>query len=234
MPRQSPDPARPVPGRRRARLSRDRVLAAALALVDAKGVDALTMRALGRQLGCDPMALYRYTPNRDAVLDGIVERVLGQLTLSQGPPAQWPDQLRRFGQEFRRVALAHPRVVPILVTRPRRTPLGLRPAGTLRPVEQLLDRLIGAGFDPVDALHVYRTFIGLLYGHVLTELQELTADLDETDDLLRLGLQALPLRDFPRIRGLATTLAEYDGAAELDASLDILLTGLNRRLGRTG
>ena len=79
-------------------------------------------------------------------------------------------------------------MVPLLVTRPLSTPLGLRPPGTLRLLERILEVLIGAGFPPVEALHAARAYIGFLYGHVLTELQELVADPQETDDLLRLGL----------------------------------------------
>jgi anti-sigma factor RsiW len=57
---------------------------------------------------------------------------------------------------YRRRALRHPHVVPLLVTRPLATPLGRRPLGTLRPLEALLELLIAAGFDPVGALHAYR------------------------------------------------------------------------------
>jgi hypothetical protein len=67
---------------------------------------------------------------------------------------------------------------------------------------------------------------GFLHGHVLNELQELIENPDETDDLLRLGLHRLPIREFPLLRSLAPALASYDGAAELERGLDILLTGL--------
>jgi hypothetical protein len=108
------------------------------------------------------------------------------------------------------------------------TPLGLRPLGTLRPLEQILDLLISAGFAPTRALHVYRTFFGLLYGHVLNELQEVLVNPEETDAVLRLGLHRLPPTQFPRLRSVAPDLlAGYDGAAELDQALDLLLTGLD-------
>ncbi|MGH3886263.1 MAG: TetR/AcrR family transcriptional regulator C-terminal domain-containing protein [Pseudonocardiaceae bacterium] len=214
---------------RRAPLSRELVLAAALRLVDAEGLDALTMRRLGQDLGRDPMALYRYSPNRAALLDGVAELVLSQLVIPNGD-RDWQAQLRQTAHDFRRLALAHPNVVPLLVTRLLSTPLGLRPLGTLRPLEQLLALLIGAGFAPADALHVYRAYFGFLYGHVLDELQELVANPEETDDLLRLGLHRLPPREFPLVRSLAAVLANYDGAAELDQGLDILLAGLNIQL----
>ena len=214
---------------RGAPLRRERVLAAAVELVDAEGLDALTMRRLGQRLDRDPMALYRYAPNKNALLDGIVEIVMAELPARTGT-GEWGTHLRETAADFRRLALRHPHVVPLLVTRPLSTPLGLRPPGTLRLLEQVLDLLIGAGFPPVDALHAARAYIGFLYGHVLTELQELVADPQESDDLLRLGLHRLPAADFPRIRTLASALATYDGAAELDQGLDILLSGLQANL----
>ncbi len=114
--------------------------------------------------------------------------------------------------------------MPLIVTRPLATPLGLRPAGTLRPLEDILALLTRAGFSGPDALHIYRALFGFLHGHVLDELQELVDNPDETDDLLRLGLHRLPIGDFPLLRGLAPVLASYDGAAELERGLDILLS----------
>lgn len=100
----------------------------------------------------------------------------------------------------------------------------------LEHLEMLVGVLIGAGFSSRGALHVYRAYFGFLYGHVLTELQERVANPEESDDLLRLGLHRLPVREFPHLRGLAAELAEYDGVTELDQGLDILLTGLERQL----
>jgi hypothetical protein len=120
--------------------------------------------------------------------------------------------------------------VPLLVTRPLATPLGLRPRGTLRPLEDILTLLTRAGYSGPDALHIYRALFGFLHGHVLNELQELVEKPEETDDLLRLGLHRLPIGEFPLLRSLAPALARYDGAAELESGLDILLTGLTTTL----
>jgi AcrR family transcriptional regulator len=211
------------------RLSRELVLAKALEVVDADGLDALTMRRLGQELGRDPMSLYRYAENRAALLDGVTELVLNELTIHPQDP-DWKAQLRQIAHDFRRLALQHPNVVPLLVTRPLSTPLGLRPLGTLRPLEQILSLLIGAGFSPADALHVYRAYYGFLYGHILNELQEFVVDPEENEALLRLGLHRLPAKEFPRLRALAPALAEYDGAAELDQGVTILLSGLEAQL----
>ena len=110
-------------------------------------------------------------------------------------------------------------MVPLLLTRPLSGPLALRPLGTLRQLEELLELFVAAGFDPHGALHAARLFTGFLYGHVLHELQDQIDNPDETDDLLRLGLHRLPLTQFPRLRSLAAVLATYDGAAELDEGL---------------
>src|SRR3984957_8552094 len=207
------------------KITREAVLAAALEIIDRDGVGALSMRRLARALDRDPMIIYRHAPGKDALLDGVAETILGQLQVDSADP-DWAAQLRAVARRFRALALAHPHVVPLIVTRPLATPLGLRPPGTLRPLEDILALLTRAGFSPPDALHIYRALFGFLHGHVLDELQELITSPDETDDLLRLGLHRLPISEFPLLRSLAPILASYDGAAELERGLDILLTGL--------
>jgi AcrR family transcriptional regulator len=188
------------------------------------------MRRLGNALGRDPMRLYRHASSKDALLDGVVELVLSELPVPGAPEGgDWEEALRRMAHAFRALVLAHPHVVPLLVTRPLATPLAMRPLGTLRPLESLLDLLIGAGFDGRGALHAYRLYIGFLHGHVLNELQERVQHPDEVDDLLRLGLYRLPAREFPRLRALAGDLAGYDGERGLNEGLDVILAGLRPR-----
>ncbi|MCC3274496.1 MULTISPECIES: TetR/AcrR family transcriptional regulator C-terminal domain-containing protein [unclassified Arthrobacter] len=222
-------PRKPHTGSHKARLNRDLVLNAALELVDAEGLAALTMRSLAQKLGCDPMSIYRYAKNRAALLDGVAETVMNELDIFPDDP-DWQAQLRRNAHNVRFLALKHPHTVPLLVTRPLSIPLGLRPLGTLRPLEEILALLTRAGFTPADALHVYRAYYGFVYGHILNELQELVVDPEEKEAVLRLGLYRLPAKDFPNLRTLAPDLADYDGEAELDQGLDILLTGLAAQL----
>ncbi|MGW2665125.1 TetR/AcrR family transcriptional regulator C-terminal domain-containing protein [Nocardia tengchongensis] len=205
------------------------VLAAALELIDREGVDGLSMRRLAEAVGRDPMVIYRHVENKAAVLDGVAELVFEQLSIDV-TDADWIGQLRSVARDFRRLALAHPRVVPLLVTRPLATPLGLRPPAVVRPLEDVLELLTRAGFSGEAALHVYRALFGFLYGHVLNELQEIVERPEETDEVLRLGLYRLPIDEFPLVRKLAPVLAAYDGAAELERGLDILLTGLTATL----
>lgn len=217
---------------RRERISPEVILATALEIIDRNGIDGLSIRRLGQALGRDPMTLYRHAPNKAALLDGVAGMVLDQLNVDV-PNGDWTDQLRTIAHSFRDLALAHPQVVPLLVTRPLATPLALRPLGTLRPLEAILALLTRAGFSPPDALHIYRSFFGFLNGHILNELQELVDNPDESDALLRLGLHRLPIREFPLLRSLAPVLASYDGATELERGLDILIAGLQTQLPHT-
>src|SRR5689334_1287066 len=96
----------------------------------------------------------------------------------------------------------------------------------LPPPEDALTLRTTAGFADEDALHIYRMLFGFLYGHILNELQEIVERPEETDHVLRLGLHRLAITEFPLLRALAPALASYDGAAELDRFLDLLLPRL--------
>ncbi len=223
------DPSAATARRADGPVSRPVILQSALRIIDRDGVEGLSMRRLSDEVGRDPTVLYRHVPNKAAVLDGVAEIVLGQLPVNTAD-TDWATQLRTVAHDFRRLALAHPNVVPLLVTRPLATPLGQRPPGMLRPLEDVLALLTFAGFTGNDALHIYRVLFGYLYGHILTELQEVVERPEETDDVLRLGLHRLPITQFPQVRALASALAAYDGAAELDRALDLLFIGLTATL----
>jgi tetracycline repressor-like protein len=96
----------------------------------------------------------------------------------------------------------------------------------LRPLEDVVAMLTSVGFSGVDALRFYRVFFSYLYGHILTELQEVVERPEEADDVLRLCLHRLSMTEFPQVRALASALGGYDGAAELERGLDLLLIGL--------
>lgn len=213
--------------------TREAMLRAALEIIDRDGVEGLSMRRLGHALGCDPMSLYRHAATKAVLLDSVAESVLARLSVDV-TDGDWAGQLRNLAHQFRGLALAHPNLVGLLVTRPLSTPLAMWPLGTLRPLEAVLELLIRAGFSPVDALRIYRLVYGSMQGHVLNELQTLVANHEETDALLRLGLHRLPLREFPRLRGLAPVLAAYDGAEELERRMDIMITGLQIELQPAG
>lgn len=114
-------------------ITRAVLLDAALGIVDSDGVEGLSMRRLAEAVKRDPMVIYRHVPNKAAVLDGVAEIVFAQLSVDASD-SDWIAQLRTVARDFRGLALAHPRVVPLLVTRPLATPLGLRPCGGGAPV----------------------------------------------------------------------------------------------------
>ena len=86
--------------------------------------------------------------------------------------------------------------------------------------------LTRAGFSDAEELAAYRAFSGFLNGHILDELRAMFENEDQTDALLRLGLHRLPAREVPLLRRLAPVLASYDGAAELERGLDVLIAAL--------
>ena len=127
---------------RGAGLSRDKVLAAALAIADAEGLDALTFRRLASDLGVTPMALYRYVDDKEALLDALGDLVLSELP--EPPTGDWHKQLRAMARAFRAVLVAHAAIVPIFQSRPL---LG-RPGCARRTPSRVFRR---AGFSPEQA-----------------------------------------------------------------------------------
>lgn len=144
-------------------LSREVVLAAALRVLDREGVEGLTMRALGRELDADPMAVYHYFPNKAAVLDGLVEAVWAELEVPSLTDESWQVQLERIAVEVRRTLLRHPNALPVMAMRPNRSAQGFR----------LTDRTLGvlrlAGLPPQEGLEVVNATGEFLLGHALAE-----------------------------------------------------------------
>ncbi len=133
MPRPPPSPARRTPpkGRARAappprvRLSRERVIAAALALIERDGLGAFSLRGLGASLGCEPMSLYHYFPSKSHLLDAALDRVIGELATR--PPGEDPvARLRQMMLSFRALPHRHPKLFPLLAIHRMNTPTGVR------------------------------------------------------------------------------------------------------------
>ncbi|MFI1393442.1 TetR/AcrR family transcriptional regulator [Streptomyces sp. NPDC020681] len=220
----------------RTRLTRERVLGAALRIVDEEGLAGLSMRRVADELGVEPMALYRYTPSKDDLLDGLVETIFIELEESLARAAAVGDTtvtaterreaLKVIALAMYRVALAHPHVVPLVATRPLTVPLTRRPLSVLRCHERLLAILRASGLSDADALTLYRAFVSWVLGYVVVELREVIDDPDEPDPAFRLGLHRLPARDFPNLRALGPALAVRGGEAQLTAGVDALLERL--------
>ncbi|MFH9349820.1 TetR/AcrR family transcriptional regulator [Kitasatospora sp. NPDC017646] len=217
---------------KRGRLSRPLVLDAAVALVDREGLGALTMRRLAAELGVESMALYRYTPGKEALLDGLTEAYFtetnARLRTSAGGPHEpgWRMELRRIAQAFAAVAHAHPEILPLVATRPLAIPVSRRPAPALELTEHILSVLGRAGFDDATALTIYRTFVAWSLGCLLVDKRQVVDNPEEPDPSLRLGLHLLSATDYPRLRALVPRFTDFDDRAEMLAGLDSLLNGM--------
>lgn len=128
-------------------LSRERIVRAALDIVDRDGPKALSMRRLGAELGVDPMAAYYHIPNKEALLDAIVEAVMAEIDLGgDDPSAPLEERIVHAARAYRDVLLAHVNALPIVLTRGPSTPVALR------PVEFLIGLLREAGLSPSQSL----------------------------------------------------------------------------------
>jgi TetR/AcrR family tetracycline transcriptional repressor len=127
-------------------LTRERIVRVALALVDREGVNALSMRRLGAELGVNPMAPYYHIPNKEALLDAIVDAVMAEIDLSADDPSASPeDRMMCAAKLYRDVLVAHLRALPILLSRAPNTPTAMRLA------EFLIGVLREAGLGPLEA-----------------------------------------------------------------------------------
>ncbi|HET7482604.1 MAG TPA: TetR family transcriptional regulator, partial [Actinomycetota bacterium] len=143
-------PSAPPADESRVPLTRERILRAALELADRDGVDAISMRRLGSELGVEAMSIYNHVPNKAAILDGIVEMVLSDVELPDDV-SDWKSAVRHIAKSGRERALAHPNVVALVATRPFNT------IASLRPVEKGFEIFRSAGFPPDLSLHAFRT-----------------------------------------------------------------------------
>lgn len=191
----------------KAGLSRERVLSAALALVDRDGLKALSMRRLGAELGVEAMSLYHHVPTKDALLDGLVELVLRHCE----PPAfdgAWRSTLAAYAHSLRATLLAHPELLPLIASRPAVTP------DTLRPVEQGVRMLVDAGFPLGHALDALNTLSIFAIGHATSEVA--IGPESPTPDLTA----------FPLLATAARTGQGTDDEARFHFAVEALLTGL--------
>lgn len=155
-----------MPRHRPAVLSRDRIIDAALALADQAGLDAVSMRRLGQQLGVEAMSLYNHVANKDAILDGIVERVLAEVELPVSG-GEWKEELRRCSLSLHEALRRHPWACS-LVMAPASGPAAL--GARLRYIDALLQTLREAGFTPEQAYHAYHVVDGHTVGFTMWEL----------------------------------------------------------------
>jgi AcrR family transcriptional regulator len=224
-------------------LSRDRIVAAAIAFVDREGLTALTMRRLGTELGVEAMSLYRYVAGRDDLLEGMVEQMATRLHRDPdepdgdpGPGAGWQAYLQWLAHGVRALAREHPQVFPLIATRHPAAPWLRPPLRSLRVVEDFLDTLVARGFSDESAVAAYRAFSSFLLGHLLLEaatVGRLAPAVGPSDELRSATApnREVDLREFPLLRRLEDRLSEDHAAAEFERALEDLLDRLERDLG---
>jgi TetR/AcrR family tetracycline transcriptional repressor len=206
----------------RRRLSRERVVAAALRLVDRDGLEGLTMRALGSELGVDPMAVYHWVPKKDALLDLIVDAVFLEIPLDADmlPEGDWTERFGFASRVFRDTLLRHPNALPVLATRPAASP------AAMKPVEFAMAILREAGFDPQTAAFGVSAMANLVTGLVLAwaGLPPGT-EADVTDEERAALFQALDPEGFPYLTEALRT-AEFDLDRQFEFGMDALMRGM--------
>lgn len=209
------------------KLTRESVLDAAVVMADAEGLSRLTMRRLAGELGVEAMSLYHHVANKDALLDGMVDRVYAEVVLPDAS-GDWRVELRRRSLSVREVLGRHPWALPLMES--RRTP---GPA-TLAYHDANIACLRAGGFSPRHVAHAYAVVDAFVYGFVL---QETTLPFDsgaEAADFVSTGPLAELLAAYPNMAWFAQHVVLADGytfAREFEPGLELVLDGVAALLG---
>ena len=211
-------------GQVRDRLSRERVLRAALVDADAGGLEAVTMRRLADELGVAPMALYRHVANRDDLIDGMVDVVFGELYL---PPTRtdWRRAMRKRAISVRDVLARHRWAIGLMESRSNPGP------ANLRHHDAVIGNLRAAGFDMEAVAHAYSLLDSYIYGFALTKMNLPFQSGDDVAEIAQTMLEPFPVGEYPNLVAFITEIAVkpgYDYGNEFEAGLDVLLDGLER------
>lgn len=205
-------------------VTRERALAAAVALADAEGLGGVSMRRLAQELGVEAMSLYHHVKNKDEILDGMVDMVFAEV-LAPPRALPWKEALRRRCVSVREVLLRHRWALGVLESRASPGPKNLEHH------DAVLGCLLGAGFSLALTGHAYATLDAFTYGFVHTELQLPFETSEETQALAKELVAKMP-------PGLFTHLAAFTAghvlrpgyryAREFDFGIDLILDGLER------
>jgi AcrR family transcriptional regulator len=209
-------------------LSRDRVLRAALDLADRSGVEALTMRRLGDDLGFEAMSLYRHVANKKDLLDGMLDLVLAEWQPPDGP-GDWIGAIRTSARSVHDALRRHRWAAQLLMTGNH-----IRPA-RLRYTERLLARLRDAGFDGDTTYYVYHLLDGYIFGFSLWEIAYTTIPLDA--EVVSKLMQTIPWDEYPHLaehRDQHLSDGPHREASAFEVGLDVILDGLEKRLVSVG
>jgi AcrR family transcriptional regulator len=205
-------------------LNRERVFRAAVALADERGIESLTMRALGEELGVEAMSLYYYVANKDELLDGMVDLVYGEIELPSSE-ADWKTAMRRVATSAHEALSRHRWAITLMETRTRPGP------ANLRHHDSVIRTFREAGFSIKQAIHAFSLVDSYISGFAL---QELTLPFDTSEELAEAAesiLAQFPADEYPHLAETITehvTKSGYDYADEFEVGLDLVLDAIER------
>jgi AcrR family transcriptional regulator len=219
-------PAVAAPGRASRTLSRTAILDAALAVLDAEGLDAVTMRRVATQLSTGPASLYAHVADKEEMVAALLDRVIGEVELPATiDPANWQEQLKQVSRSARATFVRHRDIA--------RATLGTVPTGenALTVSNLVVGILLGAGASEqvasfsIDLLSLY--FSTVAYEESLEALDEQAgADSDQYHLQLRQFFGALPVDRFPHLVALAVPMTTGGGDERFEFGLDLLVRGI--------
>lgn len=204
----------------RAGITRQAILQAAVHLADREGLAALSMRRLGAELGVEAMTLYHHVPNKNALLDGMVEQVASEATPPPFDNSSWREGLRDHAQSLLAALSAHPSVVPLFMSQPAMTPQNLR------AMEATLDSLCSAGFEPRRALDVVYSLTGFVLGHVAIQVGAKRAG-PQGEPGQAAGLSAIDPDAYPLLSQAVRDDEKRGAMSRFDFALEALLSGFD-------
>jgi TetR/AcrR family tetracycline transcriptional repressor len=208
---------------RRPQLTRERVVAEALAVIAHDGAQALTMRRLAARLGVVPGALYRHVNNKQQLQDLVLDNVLAEVDLRLDPAMDWTNQLKVLARRLRQVLEDHPGVAEILKTR---DPLGPH---SLALAEALLAPLVAAGFGDHQAGLAFFVLVDYTIGFAVgspASVNEQRVRDPATRAQLHRFLRALPPDRFPALVALGEHVWADNRDQRFTAGLQVLVSGL--------
>jgi AcrR family transcriptional regulator len=208
----------------RPRLSRDRVLRAATGLADAEGIESLTMRRLGEELGVEAMSLYRHVANKVDLLDGMIDGVFAEIDLPSAR-TDWTTAMRQRAISVRAVMSRHPWATGLMESRTTPGP------ATLRHHDAVIGTLRGAGFSIALAAHAFSALDSYIYGFALQEASLPFDTAEETTELAQAILARMSPDAYPHLTEMATEHVlqpGYDYGDEFEFGLDLILDGLQQ------
>jgi AcrR family transcriptional regulator len=214
---------------RRGRLNRDRVLRAAVGLADAGGIESLTMRKLGVELGVEAMSLYNHVANKGDLVDGMIDIVFGEIDLPTGDTG-WRQAMRTRAISARAALSRHHWAIGRMESRATPGP------ATLRHHDSVLGILRGAGFSVVLAAHAYSALDSYIYGFAL---QEPALPFDGGADPSKVTQEIMArfsTGEYPYLTEIAVEHVMqpgYDYGDEFSYGLDLILDGLENALRAT-